>query len=195
MSRNLLVPLLPLLVVLSVVLTVEGETYWDSNCDIMKEQLKNINWQIDQQAKHYNLRAFDQGNVGDRLYTLLETLKQWQLKLDKSVDRVRFLLYTKMQELAIPRGYESVTDSFEKVFQKFDDRNARQQSELNVRLNEIEILKQQKQNMIEQLQSLKDNRTVVKRELEAMNKIISDLTTDKQKLEAKINGNPPAVRG
>uniref|UniRef100_A0A182FEU1 Uncharacterized protein n=1 Tax=Anopheles albimanus TaxID=7167 RepID=A0A182FEU1_ANOAL len=107
---------------------------------------------------------------------------------------MRTLADTKMQELAIPReNYESVEDSFDKVFQKLDDRNALQQNELSVRLKEIEILQQQKQTATQELKSLNDNKSLVKKELEAMNKTISDLTKDKQKLEAKINGNPPAA--
>uniref|UniRef100_A0A2M4C5T2 Putative secreted protein n=1 Tax=Anopheles marajoara TaxID=58244 RepID=A0A2M4C5T2_9DIPT len=197
MLRNPLVSFLSLLVVLSITLTVEGETFWNSNCDIMKNQLTNINNQIDQQTSYYNLRKYDRNiNTFDRLRDLLDTLKAWQQKFDLSTHRMQTLLNTKQQELNIPQEYyELVTDSFEKVFQKLDERNALQQNDLSVRLKEIETLQQQKQNAIQELQALNGQRTTVKSELETMNKLISDLTTNKQKLEAKINGNPPAVRG
>uniref|UniRef100_A0A2M4C686 Putative secreted protein n=1 Tax=Anopheles marajoara TaxID=58244 RepID=A0A2M4C686_9DIPT len=197
MSRNPLVSFLPLLVVLSITLTVEGEQFWTSNCEIIKNQLTNINNQIDQQTSYYNLRKYDRHiNTFDRLRDLLDTLKAWQQKFDLSTHRMQTLLNTKQQELNIPQEYyELVTDSFEKVFQKLDERNALQQNDLSVRLKEIETLQQQKQNAIQELQALNGQRTTVKSELETMNKLISDLTTNKQKLEAKINGNPPAVRG
>uniref|UniRef100_A0A2M3ZUU5 Putative secreted peptide n=1 Tax=Anopheles braziliensis TaxID=58242 RepID=A0A2M3ZUU5_9DIPT len=197
MSRNPLVPLYFLLVVLSIALTVEGENFWYSNCDIIQNQLTNINGQIDQQTSYYHLKRFDRHiTTSDRLRDLLYTIQTWRQSFDRSINRMQTLLYSKQQELTIPRGYyEPLTDSFEKVFQKLDDRNALQQNDLSVRLNEIKILQQQKQTAIQELQSVNDNKTSVKKELAAMNKIISDLTTYKQKLEAKINGNPPAVRG
>ncbi|XP_050095115.1 uncharacterized protein LOC126577492 [Anopheles aquasalis] len=195
MSRN--PPVLYLLVVLSVALTVKGENFWNSNCEIIKNQLTNINNQIDQQTSYYQLRTFDRHTTtSERLRDFLYTIKSWQQNFDQSINRMQTLLHTKQQELTIPREYyERLTDSFEKVFRKLDERNALQQNDLSVRLNEIEILQQQKQTAIQELQSLNDNKTTVKKELEAMNVIISELTTDKQKLEAKINGNPPAVRG
>uniref|UniRef100_A0A2M4C5R6 Putative secreted protein n=1 Tax=Anopheles marajoara TaxID=58244 RepID=A0A2M4C5R6_9DIPT len=197
MLRNPLVSFLSLLVVLSITLTVEGEPFWTSNCDIMKNQLTNINNQIDQQTSYYNLRKYDRHiNTFDRLRDLLDTLKAWQQKFDLSTHRMQTLLNTKQQELNIPQEYyELVTDSFEKVFQKLDERNALQQNDLSVRLKEIETLQQQKQTAIQELEALNGQRTSVKSELETMNKLILDLTTNKQKLEAKINGNPPAVRG
>ncbi|XP_049541091.1 uncharacterized protein LOC125954659 [Anopheles darlingi] len=193
MARNLLVPLF----LLSVVLTVKGENFLNGNCDKMQNQLTNINGQISQQANQYNLGNFHpKKTASDRLYNLLDTIKQWQQNLDRNINRMGILLSTKQQQLAIPRvGFESVESSFEKVFQKLEDRNAFQRNELNARISEIEVLREQSKNATEQLQTLKENRTMVQKEIQAMNKIISDLTTDKQKLEAKLNGNPPAVRG
>lgn len=170
----------------------DAEIFLPSTCDTIKNQLRSINSKIVQVDASLTTTS----SASHSLQLFLGNYDQLILNKKNYKDKMHDFVHAKLNAFSIPVvGLQDDASQLEKVFQHVAERKRFYEQLLEERNQECGNFLKEKENLQKAIIDEDGKKTDLNRDIKDMEDKINEEHQKKQQLQAKINGNPPAIQG